>query len=78
MRMIEMFTVNPDRILTLGKGRLTVGGEADITIFDTDRKWTFDLNKSQSKSRNTPFHGREFLGGQVASIVAGKIVWQLG
>jgi dihydroorotase len=78
MRMIEMFTVNPDRILTLGKGRLKVGGEADITIFDTDRKWTFDLNKSQSKSRNTPFHGREFRGGQVASIVAGKIVWQVG
>lgn len=75
MRMIEMFTVNPDRVLTLGKGRLTVGGEADITIFDTDRTWTFDLNKSQSKSRNSPFHGREFRGGQRAAIVAGKIVW---
>jgi dihydroorotase len=77
MRMIEMFTVNPDRILTLGKGRLAIGGDADVTIFDTDRSWTFDINKSQSKSRNTPFHGREFRGGQVASIVGGKIVWRL-
>ena len=77
MRMIEMFTVNPDRILKLGKGRLVAGAVADITIFDTDRAWTFDINKSQSKSRNTPFHGREFRGGQVAAIVNGRFVWRL-
>lgn len=77
MRMIEMFTVNPSRILQLNKGRLAVGAEADVTVFDTDRRWTFDLNKSQSKSRNSPFHGREFRGGQVASIVGGQIVWRL-
>ena len=77
MRMIEMFTVNPDRILKLGKGRLVAGAVADITIFDTDRAWTFDINKSQSKSRNTPFHGREFRGGQVAAIVNGEFVWRL-
>lgn len=78
MRMVEMFTVNPDRVVSLGKGRLTVGGVADITIFDTERKWTFDLNKSQSKSRNSPFHGREFRGGQVAAMVGGQFVWKLG
>jgi len=77
MRMIEMFTVNPDRILRLGKGRLVAGGVADITIFDTDRAWTFDINKSQSKSRNTPFHGREFRGGQVAAMVNGRFVWRI-
>ena len=77
MRMIEMFTVNPDRILKLGKGRLLAGAVADITIFDTDRAWTFDINKSQSKSRNTPFHGREFRGGQVAAIVNGQFVWRM-
>ena len=77
MRMIEMFTVNPDRILKLGKGRLLAGAVADITIFDTDRAWIFDINKSQSKSRNTPFHGREFRGGQVAAIVNGQFVWRL-
>jgi dihydroorotase len=77
MRMIEMFTVNPDRILRLGKGKLVVGGDGDITIFDTERTWMFDLNKSQSKSRNSPFHGRQFRGGQVASVVNGQIIWRL-
>ena len=74
MRMIEMFTVNPDRILNLGKGRLTIGGEADITIFDTDRAWTFDINKSHSKSRNTPFKGWRLRGRVLLTLVAGKVV----
>lgn len=77
MRMIEMYTINPCRILHLDRGTLTVGAAADISIFDLDRKWTFDVNKSQSRSRNTPFHEREFRGGQVATIVDGRIVWQL-
>lgn len=77
MRMVEMFTVEPNRVLNLGKGRLEVGGVADVTIFDTGREWAFDLNKSQSKSRNSPFDGRVFKGGQVATIVAGRVVWRL-
>jgi dihydroorotase len=77
MRMVEMFTIEPDRILRLGKGRLETGAVADITVFDLDRIWTFDLNRSQSKSRNSPFHGRRFRGGQVATFVAGRLVWKL-
>ncbi|MBM3756755.1 MAG: dihydroorotase [Acidobacteria bacterium] len=77
MRMIEMYTIEPNRVLNLGKGRIEVGGAADITIFDTGREWAFDLNKSQSKSRNSPFDGRVFKGGQVATIVTGRIVWRL-
>jgi dihydroorotase len=77
MRMIEMYTVKPNAVLNLGKGTLAVGGVADVTVFDTGRKWTYDLNRSQSKSRNSPFHGRAFQGGQVATIVAGDIVWRV-
>jgi dihydroorotase len=77
MRMIEMYTVNPCRILHIDRGTLRPGAAADITLFDLDRQWIFDVNKSQSRSRNTPFHDHEFRGGQVASIVAGQVVWQL-
>jgi dihydroorotase len=48
-----------------------------VTIFDLDRPWTFDVNQSLSKSRNTPFHGHAFRGGQVATIVGGEFVWRL-
>ncbi|HTW63483.1 MAG TPA: dihydroorotase [Bryobacteraceae bacterium] len=76
MRMIELFTTGPDRVLQLNRGRLAAGAPADITIFDTDRAWTYDVNRSLSKSRNSPFHGQTFRGGPVATLVNGKIVWR--
>jgi len=75
-RLIEMFTVNPARILSIPRGTLTAGAAADVTIFSPDRQWTYDVNKSLSKSRNSPFDGVSFRGGPVATIVSGKIVWQ--
>jgi dihydroorotase len=73
MRMVELFTVGPARVL--GKERKLVAGEpADVTIFSVDRPWTYSVKESASKSRNSPFDGRSFKGGPVATIVAGKIV----
>src|SRR4029079_4664068 len=59
-RLIEMFTINPARILSLPRGTLAVGAAADVTIFSTDRQWSYDVNKSLSKSRNSPFDGVSF------------------
>jgi len=75
MRMIELFTTGPDRVLDLKRGRLAIGSAADVTIFDTNRIWTYDVNRSASKSRNSPFHGHTFRGGPVAAIVGGKVAW---
>lgn len=75
-QLIRLFTQNPARILSLNRGTLQPGAIADITIFGLDHEWTYDVNRSPSKSRNTPFHGRKFRGGPVATIVAGKIIWQ--
>jgi dihydroorotase len=73
MRMVELFTSGPARVL--GKERkLAVGEHADITIFSLDRPWTYNVKESASKSRNSPFDGRSFKGGPVATIVGGKIV----
>jgi dihydroorotase len=73
MRMVELFTIGPARVL--GKERKLAAGEpADITIFSLDRPWTYRVKDSASKSRNSPFDGRAFKGGPVATIVGGKIV----
>ena len=72
MRMVELFTSGPARVL--GKERkLAAGEQADITIFSLDRPWTYRVKESASKSRNSPFDGRAFKGGPVATIVGGKI-----
>jgi len=76
-RLIEMFTVNPARILSIPRGTLAAGAAADVTVFSTERQWTYDVNKSLSKSRNSPFDGVTFRGGPVATIVNGRIIWQV-
>jgi len=75
-KLIELFTTAPARILNLERGTLASGRPADVTIFDTLTVWKYDVNKSYSKSRNTPFHGREFRGGPVATIVNGRFAWR--
>lgn len=74
--LVAMFTSRPARVMSLDRGTLTPGAPADITIFDLHRPWTYDVARSTSKSRNTPFHGHQFRGGPVATVVAGEIAWQ--
>lgn len=76
-RMVELYTTNPARIMNLPKGTLAKGAIADVTIFSTDHQWTYDVNRTQSKSKNSPFDGHLFKGGPIATIVAGQFVWKL-
>ncbi len=77
-KMVELFTTGPARVLGFrGRGRLISGGPADLTIFDSEHEWTYDVNHSYSKSRNSPFDGRTFRGGPVATIVNGEFAWRI-
>ena len=75
-RLVALFTTGPARILGINRGTLAQGASADVTVFSTDREWTYDVNKSFSKSRNSPFDGKTFKGGPVATVVAGEVVWR--
>ena len=73
--LIEKFTMNPARLLRMREGTLSVGANADITIIDPEREWTYDVAHSASKSRNSPFHGWKLRGRAEVTIVNGKVVW---
>ncbi|HYL63538.1 MAG TPA: dihydroorotase [Candidatus Methylomirabilis sp.] len=75
MRLIELFTTGPARVLG-SERKLAPGHPADLTIFSTTREWTYNVKKSPSKSRNSPFDGRTFKGGPAATIVSGRVVWK--
>jgi len=75
MRLVELFTSGPARVLGMQR-RIAENEPADLTIFSTEHKWTFRAEESASKSRNSPFDGREFRGAPMATIVAGKIVYR--
>jgi dihydroorotase len=76
-RLIEMFTVNPARLLKLDRGTLSTGAVADVTLIDPNLEWTVDKDSSPSRSRNTPFHGWQIKGRAVRTIVGGNTVWAL-
>ncbi len=76
MRMVELFTTGPARVLGIER-KIWPGQAADLTIFSFDRPWTFHVGESASKSRNSPFDGRKFKGGAVGTIVAGRIVHRI-
>jgi dihydroorotase len=77
VRLIEMYTVEPARLLKLGAGTLSIGAEADITLIDPEMQWTVDVAKFQSGSRNSPFDGWKLKGRAVRTIVGGKTVWKV-
>ena len=75
-RMVELFTTGPEGVMRLGRGTLTPGAPGDVTVFSEDLAWTYDVNQSFSRSRNSPFHNRTFRGGPMATVVNGKIAWR--
>jgi dihydroorotase len=74
--LVGKFTVNPARLLRLKEGTLSIGVDANITIIDPEREWTYDVAESASKSRNTPFHGWRLRGRVLATVVKGNVVWR--
>ena len=43
--LIAKFTVNPARLLNLNKGTLSIGADADVTVFDPDMEWIFQAGR---------------------------------
>ncbi len=74
-RMVELFTTGPACVLGMER-KLAAGAPADVTIFSTTHEWTYNVNDSPSKSRNSPFDGRSFRGAPMATIVAGKLAYR--
>ncbi len=76
-RLIEMYTVEPAKLLKLDGGTLSVGAPADVTLIDPSLEWTVRIDQFQSASRNSPFDGWKLKGRAVRTIVGGKTVWKL-
>ena len=72
---MELFTTGPAGVL--GKERKIAAGEiADLTIFSLEHRWKYVAAESASRSRNTPFDGREFRGCPMATVVGGRVVYR--
>ena len=74
--IIRRMSTNPADILHLPKGRMSLGADADLVIFDPDEEWTIDPEQFAPKARNTPFAGRKVKGKVKYTIVKGQIVYR--
>ena len=75
---IAKMTVNPARVLGIGKGTLREGADADVTVIDPDVRWTVNVHKLKSKSVNTPFGGWQLRGRADTVIVGGRVKYVAG
>ncbi len=72
---IQKMTQGPAEILRIDekKGHLSVGADADIAIFDVNKKWIVDPSKGQSKGKNCIFNDKELTGKAIHTIVGGIV-----
>jgi dihydroorotase len=72
--LIARMSTAPAALFHLPGGSLAPGAVADVCVLDVTTPWTVRPPDFHSKSRNTPFAGRELVGRAVMTIVAGRVV----
>lgn len=72
-RIYALFGGNARKIFNLNPCTIEKGSSGDLTLYNPETVWTFDLNKSASKSRNSPFHSTTFTGKAFGIITKGKL-----
>ena len=77
-QLVTKMCVNPAKMLGLNKGTIEVGFSADLMIFNINEQYTVDINKLESKSKNSPFNGFQLYGQPQFTIVGGNPVVRSG
>ena len=65
-RIVDLFCTNPRKIFGLQPASIAKNNRAALTLFLTDAKWT--VQKFRSKSKNSPFAGKQLVGRPVGII----------
>jgi len=72
LRLAELLSSGPARVLGVPGGTLAQGSIADLTVVDPTAEWTCDPAGLLSKSRNTPFAGWKLTGRASFTLVEGR------
>jgi len=77
LELMRRMSANPARILRRPGGSLSVGAPADVVVLDPQKEWLYDPAKGFSKSRNSPWAGAKLTGQVKATIVDGRLVYDV-
>jgi len=75
-RWIELMAINPRKIFGLPPVTIREGEVASLSLFDPKQKWTVAEKDIRSKSKNTPFIGRELTGKVIGIVHKGEAILQ--
>lgn len=67
-KWVELLSVNPRKLFGIEEASIQEGAKASLTLFDPLQKWTVTERNIKSKSKNSPFIGKE-LTGKVIGII---------
>ena len=75
-RFVELCSTTPARMFGLfpRKGTIAVGSDADIVVFDPNKRMTLGVKTLHMKVDYNPYEGRAVLGAPSAVIVNGNVV----
>lgn len=77
IKLVEALCLNPARILSIDKGDISTGKDADLIIVDPEKKWIVDAASFLSKSKNSCFLGKELTGLVEHTFYAGKEIYSI-
>ena len=67
-KTVELFSLNARKIFGLSPATINENEAASLTLFIPDKKWIFTEEDIKSKSKNSPFIGKELKGKVVGTI----------
>jgi dihydroorotase len=73
---LARITSAPAQLVEPAAGRLAVGAEADLCLFDPQAWWKVERSALRSQGKNTPFLGLEVPGRVRYTLVGGQVVHQ--
>jgi dihydropyrimidinase len=79
-RMVQLLSTNPAKLMGMypEKGSIAVNTDADIVVFDPDKKLTLSHKNLQTNCDWSPYEGFELKGYPEITICRGKIVAEQG
>jgi allantoinase len=79
-RWVRLVSTRPAEIFGLAprKGSLAIGTDADLTLFDPDRRWTVTVDDHLHRQPWSPYEGKSLQGRVVRTIRRGQTIFDDG
>ena len=75
LRLLELMSSNPAKVLNVKGGTLEVGSIADVTVIDPEKEFIFSKESILSKGKNSPFLDWKLQGKAVLTIMGGRFTY---